>query len=45
MDREGMIALNRYLSIQSEVNDLERKNAFVSGFSLGVKLIVEGTED
>ncbi len=42
---EGVALLNRYLSLQSDINDLERKNAFVQGFSLGVKLIAEGLED
>ena len=45
LDSEGIKLLNQYLRLQSEINDLERKDAFVSGFSLGVKLIVEGVED
>ena len=42
---ETIELLNKYLRIQSEINDLERKNAFVQGFSLGVRLIAEGLED
>ena len=42
---EAKEALNKYLVSQQSVDDLERKNAFITGFSLGVKLVVEGLED
>ena len=42
---ETIELLNKYMRIQSEINDLERKNAFVQGFSLGIRLIAEGLED
>ena len=45
LDSEAKRLLLEYLSMQSVVNDLERKSAFVYGFSLGVKLITEGLEE
>ena len=45
LNGEGTRLLHDYLSSLSIVNDLERKNAFVYGFSLGVKLIAEGLEE
>ena len=45
LDSDGKRLLLAYLSCQSTVNELERKNAFVYGFSLGVKLIAEGLEE
>lgn len=45
LDGDSISFLNKYLSLQAELNSLERKNAFVQGFSLGVKLIAEGLED
>ena len=45
LNSEQLRLLHEYLSLQSAVNDIERKNAFVYGFSLGVKLIAEGLEE
>ena len=45
LDEESKRLLLEYLSKESAVNELERKNAFVYGFSLGVKLIAEGLEE
>jgi hypothetical protein len=45
LDEESKRLLLEYLSKESVVNELERKNAFVYGFSLGVKLIAEGLEE
>ena len=42
---EELVLLNRYLNAQSEVNNLERKSAFVYGFSLAVKLMSEGLNE
>ena len=45
LDGDGKRLLLEYLSKESIVNEIERKNAFVYGFSLGVKLIAEGLEE
>ena len=45
LDEESKRLLLEYLSKESVVNELERKNAFVYVFSLGVKLIAEGLEE
>ena len=37
--------LREYMSLQASVNDMERKNAFVYGFSLAVKLMSEGLNE
>ncbi len=37
--------LHKYINVQSTVNDLEKKNSFVAGFRLGVRLVVESIED
>ena len=42
---EELVLLNRYLNAHSEVNNLERKSAFVYGFSLAVKLMSEGLNE
>ena len=42
---EAKEALNKYLVSQQSVDELERKNAFITGISLGVQLVVEGLED
>ena len=45
MDAEQTALLKKYMDLQSIVNDLERKNAFVSGFSLGVRLIIDAVDE
>ena len=42
---EELALLNRYLNAHSEVNNIERKSAFVYGFSLAVKLMSEGLNE
>ena len=45
IDAEQAALLQKYMDLQSTVNDFERKNAFVSGFSLGVRLIIEAVDE
>lgn len=45
MNPESKRTFDEYVKLQSEINTLEQRSAFVYGFSLGVKLICEGLED
>ena len=45
IDNEIKELLHKYVSSQSVVTDLEKKSAFVAGFRLGARLVVESIED
>lgn len=45
VDASARKHLEEYLRCQSEIADIEKKGAFIDGFSLGVRLVIEGLNE
>lgn len=45
VDASARKHLEEYLRCKSEIADIEKKSAFIDGFSLGVRLVIEGLNE